>query len=118
MIFDELENWIMRIENGQVSNAETAVSDIITLYKIAGGQINLLKELQQRTKLLLSEIIAETGQVDWQTEAGKTYIPRPSVSIRYDAKKLDALCESDSELARRLAPFRKETERAGSLTIR
>jgi hypothetical protein len=40
------------------------------------------------------------------------------VSASYDVKALDALCKSSPDLAAILLPHRKETQRAGSLTIR
>jgi hypothetical protein len=40
------------------------------------------------------------------------------VTVSYDAKGLDALAAVDLELAELLTPFRRQTERAGMLTIR
>jgi hypothetical protein len=46
------------------------------------------------------------------------YVSRPSVTVSYDAKALDTLAAGDAEVAELLTPFRRQTERAGTLTIR
>lgn len=117
MELNELREMLAKIENG-AANAETAVSDLITAYKIAGSHITAAEELQKQIKLLLSEIMAETLKTDWKTDAGRAYVPAAGVSVRYDTKKLDMLCQSDSQLAEKLRPFRIESERPGTLTIR
>lgn len=74
--------------------------------------------VQAAARAKLSEVIAATGRTDWATPAGRAYLPAAGVSISYDSKALDALCKSSPELAAVLLPHRKETQRAGSLTIR
>ena len=101
--------------NGQFTTTEDAVSTAITVYKDAGKYAD---DVRKQARAVIEEIILETGQTDWTTQAGKVYFPKPSVSVSYDAKALDALCESSEELARILRPHRRETERAGSMTIR
>lgn len=118
MELNELREMLAKVEDGGVKDAETAVSDLITLYKVAASQIKAVEDVQAKIKLLLSEIMAETLQTEWQTEAGRAYVPSAGVSVRYDAKKLDVLCASDTRLAERLKPFRIESERPGTLTIR
>ena len=94
---------------------ETAVSIAVEVYKDSG---KYLKAVQKEAKQIVTDIIVETGQDRWKSETGQVYISKPSVSVRYDAKALDALCASDERLAKILRPHRKETERAGSLTIK
>lgn len=67
---------------------------------------------------VLDGIMAETGITTYKTPAGDAYVPAPSTRVSYDAKALDALCASSDELARVLAPHRRETSVPGSLTIR
>lgn len=66
----------------------------------------------------LREVFALTGQTNWNTPAGKAYRSADSVSASYDTKALDALCASSPQIAAVLAPHRRETVRAGSLTVR
>lgn len=74
--------------------------------------------VQAAARTKLGEIIAATGRLDWTTSAGRAFVPSAGVSVSYDAKALDALCKSSPELAAVLLPHRKETQRAGSLTIK
>lgn len=92
-----------------------AISKAIEVYKDCK---RYAKEVQVRARVIIEDIIIETNQTDWNTENGRVYFPKPSVSIRYDAKALDALCASNPQLKEILWPHRKETERPGSMTIR
>ena len=94
---------------------EQAIKVAIEVYKDAGLQ---LKDIQARAKKLIEEISLETGQVEWTTKAGKVYYPKPSLVVTYDAKALDILCEADPELKEKIGKYRRETERAGSMTIK
>jgi hypothetical protein len=97
------------------NDPEAAVAIAVEVYKDAG---KYLKAIQAQAKKIVTDIIIETGQDRWKSDAGQVYIGKPSVSVRYDAKALDALCASDDTVKRLLWPHRKESERAGSLTIK
>jgi hypothetical protein len=94
---------------------EAAVAIAVEVYKDSG---KYLKAVQKEAKKIVTDIIIETGQDRWKNEQGQVYIGKPSVSVRYDAKALDALCASDERLKKILWPHRIESERAGSLTIK
>lgn len=94
---------------------EQAVAIAIEVYKDAG---KYLKDIQASAKQIVTDIIVETGQDRWKSDAGQVYIGKPSVSVRYDTKALDALCASDDRIKRLLWPHRIESERVGSLTIK
>ena len=94
---------------------EEAIKVAIEVYRDAGLQ---LKDVQARAKKLIEEISLETGQTTWNTSAGKVYYPKPSLVVTYDAKALDILCNSDPELKAKIWGYRRETERAGSMTIK
>lgn len=94
---------------------QEAINMAIEVYKDAGLQ---LKDIQARAKKLIEEISLETGQLDWVTPAGKIYYPKPSLTVTYDAKMLDTLCEDDPGLKEKIWGCRRETERAGSMVIR
>jgi hypothetical protein len=118
----EAAAYLARAEAGALGSAEATAAEAIDIYRSVAGirkqADEMFDQVQGRAKELLSEIIVETGKTEWSTDFGKAYIPKPSISARYDTKALDALCASDPELAARLAPHRIESERAGSLTIR
>jgi hypothetical protein len=97
---------------------ENALENAITEYKTLAGQIKNLQEQQKTHKAVIEEIFVEIGVDKADTKAGKAYITAPSVTISYDAKALDALCASDDQINRLLSPHRKESQRAGTLTIR
>lgn len=94
---------------------EEAIRIAVEVYKDAA---KLLKDIQARAKRIIEEVSIETGRTDWTTAAGKVYYPAPGLAISYDSKALDALCASDPELKSKLWPHRRETERAGSMTIK
>lgn len=99
-------------------DTETALDLAVGGYKLAGGYIDALEGLRKGAKELVTEIFVETGATEAQTSAGKVYVTRPGLSVRYDAKGLDAACKADPDLAAKLAPFRTEAERPGVLTVR
>lgn len=92
-----------------------AIALAIEIYKDVG---KLAEDIRARAKRLIEEISIETGQLEWKTEEGQVTYPKPSVSVSYDRKALDALCASDPELKAKLWPHRRETEKAGSMTIK
>lgn len=74
--------------------------------------------VQAAARAKIGEVMAATGRTNWTTMAGRAYVPAAGVSVSYDAKALDALCASSPQIADILRPHRKETMRAGSLTIK
>lgn len=112
-----LSELIKQLEREHES-LEMAAETAVTVYKAAKGEMDNLKAVQDQAKGMIGEIMEETGETSITTAAGKAYVLRPSVSVSYDAKALDALCASDDNLARILQPHRRESQRAGTLTIR
>ncbi len=99
-------------------STEAALDLAVGAYKEAAGYVTALEELQRSIKDLIGEVFTETGATEAVTSAGKAYVTRPGVTVRYDAKGLDAACKADPDLASKLAPFRTEAERPGVLTVR
>ena len=95
-----------------------AVERLVGIYKHGKSLQDAIGEVLNEVKSRLSDVMEETGEMEWSTESGKVYVSKPSVSVRYDTRALDALCESSDELARVLRPHRIVSERAGSMTIR
>lgn len=79
--------------------------------------IDQYTEIQKQAKSLITDVITETGQATYRTKAGSAIISSPSQTVTYDAKALDALCQSMPDLANLLLPHRRVTERAGGLRI-
>jgi hypothetical protein len=97
------------------NSPEEAIRIAVEVYKDAS---KYLKDIQAKAKQIIEEVSIETGRTDWSTQAGKVYYPAPGVAVSYDSKALDALCASDPDLKAKLWPHRRETERAGSMTIK
>ena len=116
-ITDELRTWLLRARHDAAST-EDALESAIAIYQGAAGAITALQAVQADAKLLLGEIMVETGETNVTTKAGKAYVTSASRVVTYDAKGIDALAANDDELAAILEPFRRVTERAGVLTIR
>lgn len=116
-IIDELRTWLLRARHDAAS-AEDALESAIAIYQGAAGAITALQAVQADAKLLLTEIMIETGETNVITKAGRCYVTSASRVVTYDAKGIDALAANDDELAAVLEPFRRVTERAGTLTIR
>lgn len=114
----ELTAAIERLTDGRIADTATAAADAIAIYKAAKAEIDRYKAVQARAKTILNDIMAETGQIKWQTDFGTAYVPAGGVSVRYNAKALDAAAAVDPDLAAKIEQFRTVSERAGSLTIK
>lgn len=94
-----------------------AVEDAITVYLMAKAQADAFGKVADEAKRLIGDVMVETGQPAYKTQAGNVSMTSPSVSVSYDAKALDALAASSDDFARLLAPHRKESQRAGTMRI-
>ena len=119
MTTDQLSEVRTLLQRAQTAPTTEAALDLaVGAYKQAAGYITRLQELQADAKGLIGEIFSETGQADAVTSAGKVAIAKPSVTVSYDGKALDILCQADPDLALKLFAHRRETMRAGGLVIR
>ena len=116
-IITELRTWLLRARHDAAST-EDALESAIAIYQGAAGAITALQAVQTDAKLLLTEIMIETGETTAVTKAGRCYVTSASRVVTYDAKGIDQLAALDDELAAILEPFRRVTERAGTLTVR
>ena len=114
---NELRQWLERARS-QSPTTEAALESAVAVYLKAAGDISALQTVQGEVKTLLSEILAETGRSEVTTRVGKAYVSAPAQIVTYDAKLLDKASLLDPNLAAALRPYRKVSERAGSLTIR
>ena len=94
-----------------------AVEIAIGVYSNAKAHADEANRVADAAKKLIADVMAETGQTKYGTAAGTVAMTAPSVTVSYDAKALDILLRDDADLAMRLAPYRKETERAGTMRI-
>lgn len=100
------------------SDVNALVLAIIDAKALAAAASGPWEAVQDVARAKLSEVMLVTGRSDWKVPAGRAYVPAAGVSVSYDAKALDALCASSPEIASILVPHRRETMRAGSLTIK
>lgn len=118
-----IENRLAQIEAGSSdATVEEVVADLIAMYQTVASIKKLTSRMldgpAKRIKHQLSEIIAETRQMKWDTDFGAAYVTAPSVSIKYDPRALDRMCAQNPDLNAMIRPFREERHRAGVLTIR
>lgn len=111
---NELDAQLHRAKFG---TPEQSVESAIMVYQAAAAEMDAYRAVQAKAKELITDVMTETGNTDYRTAAGKAMVSKPSVSVRYDPKALDALCQSDPTLGEYLAPHRKVSERAGTLRI-
>ena len=116
MLLDELQKQLDMVEAD--STPEQATETAIMVYLAAKAEQEKLKEIQDRAKLIISDVMAESGTDKLKSQAGTASVSSASKSVRYDAKALDALLVSSEDFRRILEPHRKETMRIGSLSIR
>lgn len=116
-MIDELKDWLDAARN-HTTSTEAAIESAISIYQAAASHIEAMQTIQADAKQLVTEIMTETGETNITTKAGKAYVTAASRIVTYDAKGIDALAANDDELAAVLEPFRRVTERAGTLTIR
>lgn len=112
----ELTRQLDAIEQDSTPNQATETA--IMVYLAAKAEQDKLKEIQDRAKLIISDVMAEAGTDKLKSQAGTATVSSASKSVRYDAKALDALLASSDEFRKVLEPHRKETMRMGSLSIR
>ncbi len=111
---DTLRSWLTRAH----PSTEAALESAVAVFQDCAATITQLQAVQADAKLLIGEIFSETGRTEAATPAGRVYITKPGYTVTYDAKGLDGLAALDEELAALLEPFRRQTERAGTMTIR
>ncbi len=96
---------------------ETSVESAVTVYQVAAGMVDAYNQVKEAAKLLIADMMTETEVTSYATRAGKVAMTAPGLSVSYDAKALDALRLSNPRYAALLEPFRKETQRAGTMRI-
>jgi len=105
------------LDTANTGTPDLSVESAIAVYLAASAEIDAYNTVAAAAKRLISDVMAETGSTAYSTKAGKVSITAPSVSVSYDAKALDALAASSDEIARLLAPHRKQMERARTMRI-
>lgn len=111
---DDLLTWL----NQPHHDTEAALATAAAVYQDAANRIEQLQAVQAQAKQLITDIFVETGATDARTPTAQVYVSKPGVTVSYDAKALDALAAVDADVAELSTPFRRQTERAGTLTIR
>ena len=100
---EELETALVAAQCGQ---PEQCVESAVAVYLAAATEIDRYEVLQN-----------ETGATRYKTRAGVAAVTSPSTVVSYDSKALDVLLRADADLALKLFPYRRESQRAGTLRI-
>lgn len=111
------ERLLSDLEFSKTYEPTMAVESAIAIYQQASSAADEFSAVKDAAKKLIVDVMTATGQTAYSTKAGKASMTAPGVSVTYDAKAIDILLRDDPDLAMRLTPYRKETERVGSLRI-
>lgn len=105
------------LDAAKIGTPEKSIESAIMIYQAAQAIIDAYAAIKDGAKALITDVMTETGCLHYGTPAGKVSVTAPSVSVSYDAKSLDIICRTNAQIAELLAPYRKETQRAGALRI-
>jgi hypothetical protein len=111
---EELEAALFSAQSGQ---PEACIESAVAVYLAAATEIDRYEALQNEAKRLIGDVMTETGNTRYSTRAGVAAVTSPSTVASYDSKALDVLLRADADLALKLFPYRRETQRAGTLRI-
>lgn len=114
MTTDELKQ---ALDKAIAQAPDATVADAITVYLAAKSMMDAYSAIADEAKRIISDVMTETGETAYKTQAGNVNVTASSVSVSYDAKAIDILLRDDADLAMRLAPYRKESQRAGTMRI-
>lgn len=95
----------------------TALDGAVGVYNYAARLIEALQAVQADAKRTIGDVLAELNLDKAQTPNGAVAIVKATPTVTYNAKALDVLCADDEDLAARLAPYRKVTEKAPYLRV-
>ena len=112
-----IEELQAALDAAQQGTPDASVENAVTVYQVAAGMVDAYNQVKDAAKALIGEVMAETGVTSYATRAGKVQMTAPTVTISYDARALDVLCQADADLALKLFAHRKETQRAGTMRI-
>jgi hypothetical protein len=115
-MIEQLRDKLCAAENHD--NPGTALDQAIGLYLEIASYLKALEGLQAEAKRIAGDVLTELSLTEAKTSTGRCYVTKPAVIVSYDSKGLEALADNDDELAALLTPYRRVTERAGTLTIR
>lgn len=113
---------VVALSNGSNQDAHAAAASAIELYKHLKHTLEIIssdiEESMRQAKEIIADVMQETKTDRIEAPAGVAYVPKPGTTISYNTQALDLLCNSEPELAAKLAPFRQVKARPGALTIR
>lgn len=104
-----------RVAAGKATAADVDAAVDVAL--TAAAALDGWRGVESQAKRIIAAAL-DAGSIDqFKASAATVQRGRPVPTIRYSAHALDVLCASYPELARVLAPHRREGLRAGSLRI-
>lgn len=99
-------------------STEQAIDAAIGTYIELGSIIEALKGLQNDAKLLLTEIAAETGELEFAGSVGSASVSRSYSYPQYRKDDLAAFAKRHPEFAEEIAACATTINVSGGLTIR
>lgn len=111
------EELKVQLDVAMMQVPQASVESAIAIYHAASAFADGYTIIKDAAKKLIADVMTETGQTKYNTAAGVAIVSAPSQTVSYDAKAIDILLRDDPDLALRLSPYRKVSERAGTLRI-
>lgn len=105
------------LDAAKTGTPEKSIESAIMVYQAAQAVIDAYAAIKEGAKALITDVMSETGCLQYGTPAGRVSVTAPSVTVTYDAKALDVVCRTNPQIAELLMLYRKETQRAGTLRI-
>lgn len=105
---------------GTATTATTVgnLEELVAAYRGVTLQIDDLTAVKKLLSAQIEQALKATGQATVDTPSGKVYYVEGRTSIRYDAARLDELCESSNWWKQMLEGFRTATPTAGYVAVK
>lgn len=94
------------------------LEELVAAYRNVTMQIDSLTAAKKVLAEQIERALQATGQTTVDTAAGKVYYVEGRTSVRYDAAKLDELCESSGWWKQMLESFRTVSQSAGYVAVK
>ena len=115
---DNFRGTCRKLTEAKTGTPEQSVAAAIAVYKEAGDLQSMAEMYRKQAKAMITEVMEETACTDYKTAEGVHTSSARASGLSYDAKALDVLCTASPDIANLLWPHRKESEVAGTLTIK
>ena len=101
----ELYKELILVEQGKSGGTEETLEKVAGMYFDAKKEMETLKGIQKRLKVIAGEILDETGEIKKRTESGTVSWQKGRKSRRTDYKGIEKKAKSNRQFAKDIGPF-------------